>query len=95
MDIGEVEEEAEGSDDQIDELSGTRKPRRNERSTHHRGPGKQLWKVPPSGRYENREADNGQENAKNHLRRQGTPSETLPDSSRSRHPSCWRGRRHG
>ena len=26
MDIGEVEGEAEGSDDQIDELRGTRKP---------------------------------------------------------------------
>ena len=40
MDIGEVEGEAEGSDDQIDELRGTRKPRRDERSTHQRGPGK-------------------------------------------------------
>ena len=37
MDIGEVEGEAEGSDDQIDELRGTRKPRRDEKSTHHQG----------------------------------------------------------
>ena len=36
MDIGEVEGEAEGSDDQIDELRGTGKPRRDERSTHKR-----------------------------------------------------------
>ena len=34
MDIGEVEGEIEGSDDQIDELRGARKPRRDERSTH-------------------------------------------------------------
>ena len=65
MDIGEVEGEVEGSDDQIDELRGTRKPRRDERSTHQRGPGKQLWRAPPSGRHETREADNGQDNAKN------------------------------
>ena len=39
MDIGEVEGEIEGSDDQIDELRGARKPRRDERSTHQRGPG--------------------------------------------------------
>ena len=39
MDIGEVEGEIEGSDDQIDELSGARKPQRDERSTHQRGPG--------------------------------------------------------
>ena len=43
MDIGEVEGEIEGSDDQIDELRGARKPRRDERSTHQRGPGKQPW----------------------------------------------------
>ena len=41
MDIGVVEGEVEGSDDQINELRGTRKPRRDERSTHQRGPGKQ------------------------------------------------------
>ena len=41
MDIGEVEGEVEGSDDQIDEERGTRKPRRDERSTHQRGQGKQ------------------------------------------------------
>ena len=96
MDIGEVEGEAEGSDDQIDELRGTRKPRRDERSTHQRGPGKQLWKAPPPGRHEKREADNGQDSVEEseeeetgigvlQLRRQGTPSETVPDSSRSRH----------
>ena len=39
MDIGEVEGEIEGSDDQIDKLRGARKPRRDERSTHQRGPG--------------------------------------------------------
>ena len=39
MDIGEAEGEIEGSDDQIDELRGARKPRRDERSTHQRGPG--------------------------------------------------------
>ena len=65
MDIGEVEGEAEGSDDQIDELGGTRKPRRDERSTHQRGPGKQPWKAPPSGRHEKREADKGQDSVKN------------------------------
>ena len=58
MDVGEVEEEVEGSDNQIDELRGTRKPRRDERSTHERGPGKQPWKVPSSGRHEKRETDN-------------------------------------
>ena len=41
MEIGEVEGEVGSSDDQIDELKGTRKPRRDERSTHQRGPGKQ------------------------------------------------------
>ena len=66
MDIGEVEGEVGSSDDQIDELRGTRKPRRDERSTHERGPGKQPWRAPPSGRHETREADNGQDNAKNH-----------------------------
>ena len=65
MDIGKVGGVAEGSDDQIDELRGTRMPRRDERSTHQRGPGKQPWKAPPSGRHEKREADNGQDNAKN------------------------------
>ena len=64
MDIGEVEGEAEGSDDQIDQLRGTRKPRRDERSTHQRGPGKQPCKAPPSQRHEKREADNRQENVK-------------------------------
>ena len=39
MDIGEVEVEIEGSDDQIAELRGARKPRRDERSTHQRGLG--------------------------------------------------------
>ena len=33
MDTGEVEGEAEGSDDPTDELRGTRMPRRDERST--------------------------------------------------------------
>ena len=65
MGIGEVEGEAEGSDDQIGELRGTKKPRRDVVSTHQRGPGKQPWKAPPSGRHEKREADNGQDNAKN------------------------------
>ena len=59
MDIGEVEGEIEGSDDQIDELRGARKPRRDERSTHQRGPGKQPWRASPLGRHEKREADNG------------------------------------
>ena len=59
MDIGEVEGEIEGSDAQIDELRGARKPRRNERSTHQRGPGKQPWRASPLGRHEKREADNG------------------------------------
>ena len=45
MDIGEVEGEIEGSDDQIDELRGARKPRRDERSTHQRGRGKQPWRT--------------------------------------------------
>ena len=52
MDIGVVKGEPEGSDDQIDELRGTRKTRRDERSTHQRGPGKQPRKAPPSGRHE-------------------------------------------
>ena len=59
MDIGEVEGEIEGSDDQIDELRGARKPRRDERSTHQRGLGKQPWRASPLGRHEKREADNG------------------------------------
>ena len=58
MDIGEVEGEIEGSDDQIDELSGARKPRRDERSTHQRRPGKQPRRASPLGRHEKREADN-------------------------------------
>ena len=57
--IGEVEGEIEGSDDQIDELRGARKPRTDERSTHQRGPGKQPWRASPLGRHEKREADNG------------------------------------
>ena len=59
MDIGEVEGEVEGSEDQTDELRGAREPRRDERSTHQRGPGKHPWRVPPLGRHENRDADNG------------------------------------
>ena len=59
MDIGEVEGEIEGSDDQIDELRGARKPRRDERSTHQRGPGTQPWRASTLGRHEKREADNG------------------------------------
>ena len=59
MDIGEVEGEIEGSDDQIDELRGARKPRRDEWLTHQRGPGKQPWRASPMGRHEKREADNG------------------------------------
>ena len=52
MDIGEVEGETEDSDDQIDELRGTRKSRRDERSTHQRGSRKQSWKASSSGRHE-------------------------------------------
>ena len=52
MDIGEVEGEIEGSDDQIDELRGARKPRRDKRSTHQRGSGKQPWRASPLGRHE-------------------------------------------
>ena len=59
MDFGEVEGEIEGSDDQIDELRGARKLRRDERSTHQRGPGEQPWRSSPLGRHEKREADNG------------------------------------
>ena len=59
MDVGEVEGEIEGSGGQIDELRGARKPRRDERSTHQRGPGKQPWRASPLGRHEKREADNG------------------------------------
>ena len=44
---GEVEGEAEGSDDQIDELRGTRKCRRDDRWIHQRRPGKQPWQAPP------------------------------------------------
>ena len=58
MDIGEVEGEIEGIDDQIDELRGARKPRRDERSTHQRGTGKQPWRASLLGRHEKREADN-------------------------------------
>ena len=81
MDIGEVEGEIEGSDDQIDELRGARKPRRDERSTHQRGPGKQLWRASPLGRqadngldrpsrrHEKREADNRHDSVKNQKRK--------------------------
>ena len=69
MDIGEVEREIEGSDDQIDELRGARKPRRDERSTHQRGLGKQPWKASPSRRHEKREADNGHDSVKNQKRK--------------------------
>ena len=69
MDIGEVEGEIEGSDDQIDELRGARKPRRDERSTHQRGPGKQPWRASPLGRHEKREADNGHDSVKNQKRK--------------------------
>ena len=54
MDIGEVEGEVKGSDVQIDELKGTKRLRRDERSTHQRGPGKQPWEAPPPGRHEKR-----------------------------------------
>ena len=37
MDIGEVEGAVEGSHDEIDELRGTRKTRRDERSTYQKG----------------------------------------------------------
>ena len=69
MDIGEVEGEIEGSDDQIDELRGARKPRRDERSTHQRGPGKQPWRASPLRRHEKREADNGHDSVKNQKRK--------------------------
>ena len=70
MDIGEVEGEIEGSDDQIDELRGARKPRRDERSTHQRGPGKQPWRASPlGGRHEKREAHNGHDSVKNQKRK--------------------------
>ena len=36
MDIGEIEEEVKGCDDQIDELSGTRKPRKYRRSVNQK-----------------------------------------------------------
>ena len=65
MNFGEVEGEAEGSDYQIDELRGTRKPPRDERSTHQTAPGKQPWKLLPSGRHKKREAYNGQDSVKN------------------------------
>ena len=71
MDIGEREEEAEGSDDQMDELRGTRKPRKDERSTHRREQGMQPWKALPSGRHAKRESDNGQDNAKNQKNKKG------------------------
>ena len=69
MDIGEVEGEIESSDDQIDELRGARKPRRDERSTHQRGPGKQSWRESSLGRHEKREADNGHDSVKNQKRK--------------------------
>ena len=65
VDIGEVEGEVEGSDDQIDELRGTSRPRVDGRSTPQRGQGKQPWKAPPSGRQEKREVDNGHDSGKN------------------------------
>ena len=69
MDIGEVEGEIEGSEDQNDELGGAKRPRRDERSTHQRGPGKQPWKASPLGRHDKREADNGHDNVKNQKRK--------------------------
>ena len=57
MDVGEFKGEVEGSDDQVDELIGTRRPRRDERSTHQRRKGKQPWKAPPSERQEKREEE--------------------------------------
>ena len=69
MDIGEVEGEIEGSDDQIDELRGPRKLRGDERSTHQRGPEKQPWRASPLGRHEKREADNGHDSVKNQKRK--------------------------
>ena len=50
MDIGEVEGEVKGSDDQIDELRGRRTPRRDERSTRQRRPEKQPWKSAAIGK---------------------------------------------
>ena len=62
MDIGEVEGEVEGSDDQIDESKGTRRPRRRrEVDTSRRTREAAL----ESGRHEKREADNGQDNVQN------------------------------
>ena len=89
----------EGSDGQIYELRGTRKPRRGERSTLQRRTRKMPWKAPPSGRHVKRETDNGQGSVKRRekeetgtgvlqVRRQETPSETVPDTSRPRYPSC-------
>ena len=69
MDIGEVEGEIEGRDNQIDELRGARKPRSDERSTHQRGPGKQPWRASPLGRHEKREADYGHDSVKNQKRK--------------------------
>ena len=69
MDIGEVEGEIQGSEDQNDELRGAKRPRRDERSTHQRGLGKQPWKASPLGRHDKREADNGHDNVKNQKRK--------------------------
>ena len=65
-DIGEVQGEVKSSYDQIDELRGTRKPRRDERSTRSkRDQGSSPGKRRHSGRHEQREADNGQDSVKN------------------------------
>ena len=70
MDIGEVEGEIEGSEDQNDELRGAKRPRREMKGQHNqRGPGKQPWKASPLGRHDKREADIGHDNVKNQKRK--------------------------
>ena len=85
MDIGEFEGEVESSDDQIDELTGTRKPSKDERSTHQRRPGKQPWKAPPWGRHEKREADNGQDSVKNQKKTKRDPPDRATQAGEGRH----------
>ena len=47
----------------------TWRPRRDERSTQQRGQRKQPWKVPPTGRQEMREADNGHDSGKKKMKK--------------------------
>ena len=65
MDSGEVEGEVEGSDDQIGELSGARKPRRDEKVNTSKRTGSSPGEHRHREGTKRRDADNGHDKGKN------------------------------